>query len=81
MEPRKSKPDIGLAGELVGETRTTSRGYFVRVERVVFEDAGGRVRITLLRKVQGGTEFIRHMDLTKGLAEQIAPMLLEAVSP
>lgn len=81
MELRKSRPDIGLQGELIGETRVTSRGYFVRVERIVFEDAGGRVRLTLLRQVQGGTEFIRHMDLTKGLAEQIAPLLLEALDP
>lgn len=76
-----SRPDIGVQGELIGETRVTSRGYFARVERITFEDAGGRVRITLLRQVQGGTEFIRHMDLTKGLAEQVAPLLARALIP
>jgi hypothetical protein len=63
-------------GEVLGCTRVSPRGYFVRVERVIFRDQqGGRIRITLLKQAQGVTEFIRGMDLTTRLAAEVGVLL------
>lgn len=60
---------------VIGETRTTPRGYAVVVSRVHFPGNGMRIRLTLLKE---GAR-VRHLDVTAELARQLGPLLEEAL--
>ena len=76
-EPRTSL-DRGPSGTVVGETKPTRNGYFARVELVYFEQGGTRVRIVVLKRAGAGNEFIRSIDITQEIAEQLWPIVREA---
>jgi hypothetical protein len=74
--------DVPMAdSSLIGETRKSSRGYFVRVSRIFFEKGGMRTRVTLLQEVGGVTEYLHHLDLTMPLVRELIPLLKKAIEP
>lgn len=79
-DERKDWKDTGPIGEVIGETEPTARGYFVRVERIAYNDTGIRIRLTLLCKMQGVTEFRRGIDLTTPLIRKLIPILQRVVA-
>lgn len=60
-----------LREDVIGETPPSPRGYFVRVSKVDLDHEGIRIR---LRLFQNG-EFVRHLDLTQGLANDLRRVL------
>ena len=74
----RSTIDKGPSGTVLGETKPTRNGYYARVELVYFEQGGTRVRVAVLKRAGAGNEFIRSIDITQEIAEQLWPIMREA---
>lgn len=60
-----------LTQEVIGETKRSRRGYFIRAIRVQFDTGGNRVRIELRQN----EAFVRHLDITEELAFEFADLM------